>query len=257
MVSQKRKIDLTNGSLDISVVAPVKNEAKNLEKLCQEICETLRGREFFEVIYVDDGSCDDTVQVIHALKAKFSELRAFRHKEPSGQSAAIVTGVKMAKGNIIVTLDGDGQNDPADIPKLLAGYRNKDEMHSSLIIGHRVTRRDSRVKRASSRLANTIRSSLLEDKTVDTGCGLKVISRELFLSLPEFDHMHRFLPALVIRSGGDVLSLPVNHRIRSCGESKYGTWDRLWVGIVDLFGMLWLKNRKVNPEIVSLEDYSE
>jgi dolichol-phosphate mannosyltransferase len=236
---------LSAGQDLLSVVVPVRNEAENILPLVQEIEAALAGVAH-EVVYVDDGSTDATAQRLAEAAARFG-VRVIRHRTSCGQSAAVATGVRAAQGAWIATLDGDGQNDPADIPALLA------EAHllgsRVLVAGHRVQRRDSRIKRVSSRIANRVRSSLLGDATPDTGCGLKVFSRELFLGLPQFDHMHRFLPALVLRAGGRTVSVPVGHRPRMRGRSNYGTLDRLAVGIVDLFGVWWLQRRGRLPHI--------
>ena len=228
----------------LSVVVPVRNEAPNIEPLIAEIRAALAGVAH-EIVYVDDGSDDDTPSVLRAMAAQ--GVRVLRHRVGCGQSAAIVSGVRAAQGTWIATLDGDGQNDPADIPALLA--RAEREGGLVLIAGHRTRRRDSAVKRFTSRLANRIRAGLLGDATPDTGCGLKMFQRAAFLELPAFDHMHRYLPALFIRAGGRVVSVPVNHRPRTRGASKYGTLDRLWVGIFDLVGVFWLQRRWKRPVI--------
>ncbi len=178
-------------------------------------------------------------------------MRVVRHRESCGQSQAVATGVKAARAPIIATLDGDGQNDPADIPRLLNRLREEpvESRDRLLVAGQRLKRRDTAVKRFSSQIANAVRGRLLGDHTPDTGCGLKLFTRAAFLDMPRFDHMHRFLPALMIRQGGHVVSLPVNHRPRERGRSKYGMWDRLWVGIVDLFGVMWLQSRATHPMI--------
>ncbi|MCO6417565.1 glycosyltransferase family 2 protein [Siccirubricoccus sp. KC 17139] len=229
----------------LSVVIPVRNEAPNIPPLVAEIEAALAGVAH-EIVYVDDGSSDATPEALRAAAAG-APLRHLRHRRSCGQSAAVVTGVKAARGAWIATLDGDGQNDPADIPRLLA--RAEAEGGAILVAGHRVTRRDSWVKRRSSRVANAVRARLLGDATPDTGCGLKVFPRALFLDLPHFDHMHRFLPALVLRQGGRVVSEKVNHRPRVRGVSNYGTLDRLLVGLVDLAGVAWLQRRWKRPEI--------
>ncbi len=231
----------------VSVVVPVRNEAPNILPLVAEIEAALAGVAH-EIIYVDDGSDDDT-QARIAEAGEAAPVRGFRHRSSCGQSAAIVTGVKAARGHWIATLDGDGQNDPADIPRLLARAQQAGG-DDCLIAGHRVQRRDSWMKRISSRIANRVRARLLRDSTPDTGCGLKVFSRALFLKLPHFDHMHRYLPALVLRQGGVVVSEPVNHRPRMRGRSNYGTLDRLAVGLFDLVGVAWLQRRWKRPEIV-------
>jgi dolichol-phosphate mannosyltransferase len=236
--------------MDCSIVIPVRNEAANIAPLVAEIRAALDGKADYEIVYVDDGSSDDTADAVRALATGFPGLRLVRHRRSCGQSAAIRTGVAAARAPWIVTLDGDGQNDPADIPRLLAIARAAPAEPPLLVAGLRAKRRDTLTKRVSSRLANGIRARLLGDATSDTGCGLKVMRRELYLALPFFDHNHRFLPALVQRAGGTTQSVPVNHRPRERGRSNYGTWDRLWVGIADLCGVMWLKRRGSRPEIV-------
>ena len=243
------------GVTAISVVVPVHNEADNLKPLIDEITAALATGPAYEIVYVDDASTDATRQQLSSLMAEVAALRVLRHGACAGQSAAIASGVAHARGILIVTLDGDGQNDPADIPTLLTVMNETADAERDrlLVTGHRVTRRDSAIRRLSSRVANAIRSRLLGDRTPDTGCGLKVFTRTAFLDMPRFDHMHRFLPALMIRQGGQVLSVPVNHRPRSSGQSKYGLFDRLWVGIVDLFGLFWLRRRAITPDVEELE----
>lgn len=230
-------------TLDISVVVPVCNEAENVGPLAREIARALAGRSF-EILFVDDGSTDGTADAVRAARALgIQQIRLLRHSFRSGQSAAISTGVRHAKAEWIGTLDGDGQNDPADFPKLLAARLEKANADVRLFAGHRALRRDTWFRRMQSRIANGIRSRLLGDGTPDTGCGIKLMHRETYLSLPQFDHMHRFLPALYQRAGARVVSVPVHHRPRARGTSKYGMLDRLWVGIVDLLGVMWLKRR--------------
>lgn len=233
----------------LSVVVPVRNEAPNIAPLIAEIRAALAGVPH-EIVYVDDGSDDGTAAAL-AAEAAERPLAVLRHARACGQSAAIVSGVRAASGAWIATLDGDGQNDPADIPALLAHAQRETggEPGCVLIAGHRTKRRDTWVKRFSSRFANGLRSRLLGDATPDTGCGLKVFRRADFLELPAFDHMHRFLPALILRAGGRVVSVPVNHRPRAAGSSKYGTLDRALVGIVDLAGVAWLQRRWKRPEV--------
>ncbi|HJO87845.1 MAG TPA: glycosyltransferase family 2 protein [Rhodospirillales bacterium] len=236
----------------LSVVVPVHNEVENIEPLIAEIMATLEGVERYEIIYINDCSRDSTLERLTSLDQKFEVLRVLTHQKRSGQSAAIRTGVKAARGDLIATLDGDGQNDPEDIPKLLKAYREQAVADARILIaGFRARRQDSFIKRLSSKIANGIRSSLLGDATPDTGCGLKIFRREDFFDLPGFDHMHRFLPALMIRNGGQVISVEVSHRPREHGKSKYGTLDRLWVGIMDLIGVMWLKRRPINPSVNS------
>jgi len=227
---------------DLSVVVPVHNERDNILPLLGEITTALRGKADFEIVYVDDCSGDGSLDVLKAAKARFPELRIIRHLTQSGQSTAIRNGIKAARGAWIATLDGDGQNDPADIPKLLA-MREKSDPDIKLFAGWRVNRRDSGSKRWASKFANAIRSRMLNDATPDTGCGTKLFEREAFLDLPYFDHMHRYLPALMLRAGWQVESVPVNHRSRGTGISKYNNLNRALVGISDLRGVAWLIRR--------------
>jgi len=236
----------------VSVVVPVKNEADNVVPLIEEIHAALEGVTPFEVIYVDDGSDDATPQVLRDAKGRFPRLRVVRHAQSCGQSQAIHTGVTVARGELIATLDGDGQNDPADLPAMLERFDREGASGTPLmIIGHRQKRNDTFIRRLSSRVANKVRTAMLKDDTPDTGCGLKVFPRATFLRFPRFHHMHRFLAALMLREGGRVISVPVNHRAREHGTSKYGLWNRLWVSIVDLFGVWWLQRRVHNPVIES------
>ena len=227
----------------LSVVVPVRNEGPNIGPLVVEIRAALAGVAH-EIVYVDDGSVDDT-----AARLLEAGVVVRRHRASCGQSAAVVTGVRAARGVWIATLDGDGQNDPADIPALFARACDDAGVGPLLVAGHRTTRRDSAVKRVSSRFANRVRAALLHDATPDTGCGLKVFRRDAFLELPHFDHMHRYLPALFIRAGGRVVSVAVNHRARVRGVSNYGTLDRLWVGLFDLVGVFWLQRRWRRPVV--------
>ena len=232
----------------LSVVVPVRNEAANIKPLIDEITQALP-HVAHEIVYVDDGSTDATLDELLAIQHEVPTLTIRRHRASCGQSAAIVTGVRAASGLWIATLDGDGQNDPADIPRLFQQAQTDDEASPVLFAGHRTTRRDTRIKRISSRVANRVRATLLGDATPDTGCGLKLFRRSVFLELPHFDHMHRFLPALFMRAGGRVKSVPVNHRPRLRGQSNYGTLDRLAVGLVDLAGVAWLQRRWRRPEV--------
>jgi dolichol-phosphate mannosyltransferase len=226
----------------LSVVVPVFNERDNIPPLLAEIATALRGRVEFEVVYVDDASRDDSLAVLAAARSRHPELRVIRHLQQSGQSTAIRNGVKAARGNWIATLDGDGQNDPADIPKLLA-MRDESPAAIKLFAGWRVDRKDTASKRFGSRFANGLRRRLLRDDTPDTGCGIKLFERAAFLDLPYFDHMHRYLPALMQRAGWQVKSVPVNHRPRGSGASKYNNLGRALVGISDLRGVGWLIKR--------------
>ncbi|MHB8471774.1 MAG: glycosyltransferase family 2 protein [Gammaproteobacteria bacterium] len=243
--------------MDLSLVIPVRNEADNIAPLLAEIHAALSSRGDYEVIYVDDGSTDTTAQRLADLRRVYSRLRVLRHRTACGQSAAVLTGVRAARGVWIATLDGDGQNDPADIPVLLHARDSAGGDPKRMIIGHRQQRRDSALKRFSSQVANAVRARLLRDRTPDTGCGLKLFARATFLSLPHFDHLHRFLPALIWRAGGVVQSVPVQHRPRAHGRSNYGVHNRLWVGIVDLFGVLWLCRRQCQPAVDEIEEISD
>ena len=240
--------------MDFSIVIPVKNEADNIAPLVGEIRAACDGRFDYELIYVDDGSDDATPQALLALQGGFPGLRVLRHVRNCGQSTSLRTGVRAAHADWILTLDGDGQNDPADIPALVERLRGHPagERPLQLIMGHRAKRQDNWLRKLSSRVANGVRSRLLRDATPDSGCGLKLFSRQAFLDLPYFDHMHRFLPALFQRNGGAVISVRVNHRPRTLGVSKYGLHNRLWVGIIDLFGMVWLLRRAKLPEVREL-----
>jgi dolichol-phosphate mannosyltransferase len=230
-------------SVALSVVVPVCNEAENVEPLAREIDAALAGTPY-EMIFIDDGSTDDTARILQGLKSALPELRVLRHSFRSGQSAAVASGVRAARAPWIATLDGDGQNDPADIPKLLAEQAKFENRGVLLFMGNRkASRKDSAFRKLQSSIANGVRSSLLGDGTPDTGCGIKLFSREMFLDLPRFDHMHRFLPALFQRHGSRVVSVPVSHRPRTRGASKYGMLNRLWVGIVDIAGVMWLRRR--------------
>jgi len=233
----------------VSVVVPVHNEAGNIRPLVVEILAALTGRvSSFEIIYVDDASTDDTPAELARLLREVPELRVLRHGRQSGQSTALLTGVLHAHHDWIATLDGDGQNDPADIPKLIDRLGQGEQPPPRMLSGWRTQRNDTWLRRFSSRLANSVRSRLLQDHTPDTGCGLKLFDRALFLRLPYFDHMHRFLPALVQRAGANMESVPVSHRPRVCGTSKYGIHNRLWVGIVDLLGVMWMLRRAKLPD---------
>ena len=233
---------MTPSAPHLSVVVPVFNEQDNVEPLVREILAALRGAVEFEIVYVDDRSTDRTPDVLRRLKGEVPELRVIRHLTNSGQSTAIRTGVKAARGRWIATLDGDGQNDPADIPKLIA-QRDASPPDVKMLAGWRVDRKDSGSKRWASKAANAIRARMLRDDTPDTGCGTKLFEREAFLELPFFNHMHRYLPALMQRAGWKTVSVPVNHRPRGTGVSKYTNLGRALVGIADLRGVAWLIRR--------------
>jgi glycosyltransferase involved in cell wall biosynthesis len=233
---------------DISVVVPVHNEEGAAADLAREIAQAFTGRAF-EMVFVDDASRDQTRSMLTALKAELPQLRVLFHHKNSGQSRAVRTGVLGARGAIVVTLDGDGQNDPADAPRLV------DRLSSGgaglgLVGGRRRKRQDSVAKRFASRFGNGVRKALLKDQADDTGCGLKVFRRESFLRLPYFDHMHRYLPALMLREGFDIAFEDVNHRPRTTGASKYNNLGRAWVSISDLAGVMWLRARSRNPESI-------
>jgi len=227
----------------VSVVVPVRNEAENVAPLADEIAATLTGRWSFEVIFVNDGSTDDTALALGRLMAERPWVRQINHAMSCGQSAAVRTGVAAARAPLVATLDGDGQNDPSFIPALVRALETG-SAKVGLVAGQRVGRRDSGFKRLQSRIANAVRGAILRDGTRDTGCGLKAFRRETFLALPYFDALHRFLPALVRRDGYEVAYVEVIDRPRRHGRSNYGLWDRLWVGILDLAGVWWLIRRR-------------
>jgi membrane-associated phospholipid phosphatase len=232
----------------VSVLVPVKDEAANILPLIEEIHAALAGEPAFEVIYVDDGSSDGTAEQLAAARSRFPQLRCLRHDRSCGQSAALRTALLAARSPIVVTIDGDGQNDPADIPALLALLCDPAApAHLGMVAGQRRRRRDTGLRRLASRVANRVRQAALRDRSEDTGCGLKALRRVVFVALPYFDHLHRFLPALVLREGYSVRYVDVNHRQRSRGRSKYGIHDRLWVGLVDLLGVMWLQRRRRRP----------
>ena len=237
--------------MDLSVVIPVRNEADNVLPLLAEIRAALDGKLEYEVIFVDDGSTDETAARLQGAQAGFDRLRLVRHAASCGQSTAVRTGVQAATAPWIVTLDGDGQNDPADIPAMWERTRAAGEGPGpALVAGVRRRRHDSWVKRWSSRIANRVRRRLLRDDARDTGCGLKMFRRDAYLELPYFDHMHRFLPALIRRHGGIMVEQEINHRPRQAGRSNYGTLDRLFVGITDMLGVMWLQRRTRLPVIL-------
>jgi dolichol-phosphate mannosyltransferase len=237
------RADVEAPKVDFSVVIPAKNEAENIVNLVRETAAAVGTGNSYEIIVIDDGSSDDTAKLLQALRSESDiPLRVLQHEHSLGQSAALRSGVRAAYGDWIVTMDGDGQNDPKDIPLLLDAM-GAPKQQPDLVCGIRAVRKDNLVKRVSSKIANAIRGRLLADGVTDTGCGLKLIRRSTFLELPFFDHLHRFLPALVMANEGLITCVPVSHRPRQAGKSNYGTWDRLVAGLVDLAGVLWLKRR--------------
>jgi len=235
----------------VSIVVPVRNEAENILPLIAEIAAALDGRWNYEIVYVDDGSTDATADRLRAAMKEHKNLRQLRHATSSGQSAAIRTGVRAARGAIVATLDGDGQNNPLFLPALILAIENGGA-RVGLAAGQRVGRKDTGFKKIQSRIANSVRSTILHDGTRDTGCGLKAFPREVFLALPYFEGLHRFLPALVRREGYDIAYVDVIDRPRHSGVSNYGFFDRLWIGIMDLAGVWWLIRRK-KPTPVATE----
>ncbi len=241
--------------MELSIIIPIYNESDNVSPLIDEIGAELGDTIDYEIVIVDDGSDDDSPRRFAELCLRQPRLRIIRHESRAGQSAALLTGVLAAAATQVITLDGDGQNPPAEIPRMLAAARAQSV--PALVAGIRRVRHDGRVRRWSSRIANGIRSRLLRDDCPDTGCGLKLFDRETFLAIPRFDHMHRFMPALFKRAGCAVVLLEVDHRPRIRGRSKYGVFDRLWVGIVDIAGVMWLNRRlcRVDAREVSHDRY--
>ena len=239
----------------VSIVIPAKNETDNIRPLIAEIQAAMDDRYSYELIYIDDGSTDTTWDELQALRASgFDRLKLIRHQQSVGQSLAIISGAWVARGEWLVVLDADGQNDPADIPGMLDAVQAARAQDSRVwgVIGHRVNRRDDWVKRISSKVANGFRDCMLRDGIPDTGCGLKAVLRERYLRLPSFNHMHRYIPTLIQAQGGIMRVHPVNHRPRMAGTSNYGVWNRLWVGLVDVLGVWWLKRR---AKVVQIRDY--
>jgi dolichol-phosphate mannosyltransferase len=238
-------------AVDVSIVVPVRNEAGNVAPLIAEIAAALDGRWRYEIIYVNDGSTDATPAHLAEIMKRRANLRRIDHAISSGQSAAVRTGVRAARGAIVATLDGDGQNNPAFLPDLIAAIQGG-EGRIGLAAGQRVGRKDTGFKKLQSRIANGVRNAILRDGTRDTGCGLKAFRRDVFLIMPYFDGLHRFLPALVRREGYDIAYVDVIDRPRHSGVSNYGFFDRLWIGIMDLAGVWWLIRRK-KPTPVATE----
>jgi dolichol-phosphate mannosyltransferase len=235
---------------DVSIVVPVRNEQDNVAPLIAEIAAALDGRWAYEIVYVNDGSTDATGERLAAEMRVRKNLRQIRHAASSGQSAAVRTGIRMARGKIVATLDGDGQNNPAFLPALIEAIEKGGDK-VGLAAGQRIGRKDTAFKRFQSRTANRVRNAILHDGTRDTGCGLKALRRDVFLALPYFDGLHRFLPALVRREGFDIVYVDVIDRPRHSGVSNYGFFDRLWIGIMDLAGVWWLIRRKKSTPVAT------
>jgi dolichol-phosphate mannosyltransferase len=243
----------TQSSPRVSIVIPAHDEADSLPGLIDEVVAAFARRVDYEILVVDDASGDRTPDVLAGLQARQPALRVLRHARNAGQSAALMTGVRHARGAWIATLDGDGQNDPADLPSLLDEIERRADPALKLIQGWRISRRDSVTKRWSSRIANAVRGTLLRDATPDSGCGIRVVERAALLGVPAFDHMHRFIPALLRQAGWSVASHPVNHRPRRAGRSHYDTWRRLRVGLVDMLGVAWLGRRTRTANLLALQ----
>ena len=232
---------------EFSVVVPVYNEAGNVDKLVSEIVWALDGRAY-EMVFVDDCSTDDTRAQLIALKEKYPTLRVVGHRTNAGQSRAIRTGIQHSRAPVVGTLDGDGQNDPADLPSLYRALTRADAPSDlAMVMGRRTKRKDTAWKRFGSKFANAIRKRMLRDDCDDSGCGIKVMKRSVFLSLPYFDHMHRYMPALMGAEGYRVEFVDVNHRPRGEGRSKYTNFGRLAAAVSDLRGVTWLIRRRRNP----------
>ena len=244
------ELQISESPVAVSIVVPVRNEAENIAPVIEEIAKALDGRWVYEIIYINDGSTDATGDRLAALMKQRANLRQLRHAASGGQSAAVRSGVRAARGAIVATLDGDGQNNPAFLPELIAALEKGGE-RVGLAAGQRVGRKDTGFKKFQSRAANAIRNSILHDGTRDTGCGLKAFRRDVFLMMPYFDGLHRFLPALMRREGFDIVYVDVIDRPRHSGVSNYGFFDRLWIGILDLFGVWWLIRRKKSTPVVT------
>jgi dolichol-phosphate mannosyltransferase len=247
-------VDLSSSdaaAVAVSIVVPVRNEAENVAPLVAEIVSALGARWSYEIIYVNDGSTDATAERLAAIMKQRGNLRQIRHATSSGQSAAVRSGVRAARGAIVATLDGDGQNNPIFLPDLISAIENGGD-RVGLAAGQRIGRKDTGFKKIQSRIANGVRNAILRDGTRDTGCGLKAFRREVFLAMPYFDGLHRFLPALVRREGYEIAYVDVVDRPRRSGVSNYGFFDRLWIGIMDIAGVWWLIRRK-KPTPVATE----
>lgn len=243
---------MSSSQPSVSIVVPVRNEADNIAPLIEEITAALGERWAYEIIYVNDGSTDATGERLAAVMAQRDNLRQLRHAKSGGQSAAVRSGVRAARGVIVATLDGDGQNNPAFLPDLIAAVEKGANV--GLAAGQRVGRKDTGFKKFQSRVANKVRNAILQDGTRDTGCGLKAFRREVFLTMPYFDGLHRFLPALVRREGFDIAYVDVIDRPRHSGVSNYGFFDRLWIGIMDLAGVWWLiRRKKPTPDVIEVK----
>jgi dolichol-phosphate mannosyltransferase len=246
-------LPLSDTEVAVSIVVPVRNEADNIAPLIAEIAAALDGRWAYEIIYVNDGSTDATAERLAAAMKERANLRQLRHEKSSGQSAAVRSGVRAARGAIVATLDGDGQNNPAFLPDLIAAIE-KGGAKVGLVAGQRIGRKDTGFKKLQSRVANAVRKAILKDGTRDTGCGLKAFRRDVFLMMPYFDGLHRFLPALMRREGFDIAYVDVIDRPRHSGVSNYGFFDRLWIGIMDLAGVWWLiRRKKPTPKVTEVK----
>jgi len=236
----------------VSIVVPVRNEADNIAPLIAEIAAALDGRWAHEIVYINDGSTDATAERLAAEMKARPNLRVLRHEKSSGQSAAVRSGVRAARGGIVATLDGDGQNNPAFLRDLISALE-QGGARVGLVAGQRVGRKDTGFKKLQSRIANKVRNAILKDGTRDTGCGLKAFRRDVFLMMPYFDGLHRFLPALMRREGYDIAYVDVIDRPRHSGVSNYGFFDRLWIGIMDLCGVWWLiRRKKPTPDVTEV-----
>ena len=243
--------DPTNALPEISVLVPVMNEAGNIRPLIDEIVEVFAGR-VFEIIYIDDASTDNTADELRAALTDIPQLIVLTHQHRAGQSAALRSGLAISKAPLIAVLDGDGQNIPADFPALEAALQAI-RPAQGMAGGVRVNRKDSWIRRRASGFARMMRRNLLNDSHPDSGCGLKIVDRAIFLKLPYFNHMHRFMPSLIVGEGGQALAVPVGHRPRGAGSSKYGNLDRLLVGIADMFGVIWLLRRRSRAGAVTVQ----